>query len=332
MPRALQPRPLYREILRDAFLLAWKEKRFWPLALLTVFLQTAGIYDVFFLSVRGALQSPVASDQGWQTYVTQVSRLNLLEKFALSQSILLSLAIIFLILFFSVIAQGTLVACLDRVQQTNGRGGFRQALQAAARRVVPLAVLNLLMVGIASLGSFALQSLAGALPNLPFGPAWFVLAAIIYLIVLFVATSLHLFALNGVMADGMTLHEALEHAMSLLRKTWITVAETAFCMMIIGACMFIAAMLLSFFAGLPAIGFLFASLYLGLPKIFVFANIAISAIVFLAAIIAGLFAVNFQYATWNRLYRRAMEGTAHSKIIRVVHALTTRRARSSTAR
>ncbi len=324
MPRATtapSPRPLYRQILRDALVLAWKEKRFWPLALFTVFLQTGGIYDVFILSIRNALRSPLAQDARWQEYFARVARLDALNKFALTQSVLLSLALIFLILFLSIIAQGTLVACLDRGQATLGRG-FRQILQSAAKRVIPLAVLNVLMVGIAGLGSLGLRVVAGATAGLPGGWLFFVLAALIYLLVLFKATTLHLFALNGIMADGMTLHEALVHAWQLLRKAWLTVLETALCMMVIGALIFSASVVISLFAGLPALGFLVASLYLGLPKIFVLVNIAIAALVFFTAILGGLFAINFQYATWNRLYRRAVEGTAHSKIARVFQGLT----------
>lgn len=334
MPRATPVplhRPLYRQILRDAFVLAWKEKRFWPLALLTVFLQTGGIYDVFLLSVRSARQSPLLQNTQWQDYFIRVGQLDWVSKFALTQSVLLSLAIILLVLFFSIVAQGTLVACLDRGQTTVDRG-FRQILQTAAKRVVPLAVLNALMLGIVGLGSIGLRAFVGATNGMAGSGVWFVIAALVYLKVLFVTTSLHMFALNGVMADGMTLHEALTHAWQLVRKAWLTILEAAFCMMIIGALIFTVSLIISVLAGLPALGFLFASLYLGLPKIFVFLNVAIAAIVFLVAVIGGLFAVNFQYATWNRLYRRAMEGTAHSKIVRVFHSLTSRRATRAPAK
>lgn len=328
MPRALssvsQPRPLYRQILRDALSLAWKEKRFWPLALLTVFLQTGGIYDVFILSVRTAVQSPLTRDTRWHGYFLRVEQLDWVNKFALTQSILFALALILLILFFSVVAQGTLVACLDRGQTTLGRG-FRQILQTASKRVVPLAVLNILMVGIAGLGSLGLRVVSDAVSSLPAGGVLFLIAALVYLILLFVATSLHLFTLNGIMADGMTLHEAVVHAGQLLRKAWVTIAETAFCMMVIGSLIFAASILIAFFAGLPALGFLVASLYLGLPKIFVVVNMMIASLVLLTVILGGLFAVNFQYATWNRLYRRAVEGTAHSKIGRVFRSLTSRK-------
>lgn len=327
----LPHRPLYRQILRDALSLAWKEKRFWPLALLAVFLQTGGIYDVFILSLRSAFLSPVARDSSWHAYFLRVERLDWINKFALTQSILLSLALIFIILFLSIVAQGTLIACLDRGETTIGRG-FRQAMQAAAKRVVPLAVLNIFMVGIVGLGSLGLRVMVGAVAGLPAAWVWLLVAATVYLVLLFVTTSLHLFALNGIMADGMTLHEAFVHAGQLLRKAWLTIAETALCMMVIGALIFGLSIGLSMFAGLPAIGFFIASLYLGLPKIFVFANIVILAIVFLAVIAGGLFAVNFQYATWNRLYRRAVEGTAHSKIIRVFHSLRSRRTRKTLAK
>ncbi len=334
MPRATPAplhRPLYRQILRDALALAWKEKRFWPLALLTVFLQTGGIYDVFLLSLRSALNSPLTRDDRWHEYFLQVQRLDWVNRFALTQSILLSLALIFLILFFSVIAQGTLIGCLDRGQTTMNKG-FRQILQAAAKRVVPLGVLNILMLGVAGLGSLALRVFTTAIEGRSGDVIWFSIASLVYLMVLFVATSLHMFALNGVMADGMTLHEALVHAWELLRKAWLTIVETAFLMMIIGALIFSASLLIALFAGLPAVGFLVASVYLGFPKIFVFVNIAIAAIVLLAAIIGGLFAVNFQYSTWNRLYRRAIEGTAHSKLVRVFHSLTSRRSARATAK
>ncbi len=326
MPRATsasQPRPLYRQILRDALSLAWKEKRFWPLAILAVFLQTGGIYDVFFFSVRKALQAPVPHDSLWQGYFARVGELDWINRFALTQSALLSLALIFLILMVAVLAQGVLIACLDRGLATAGRS-FRQILQAAAKRIVPLAVLNLLLVGITGLFSLGLKTFSGVVSTLPGGGFLFVIAAVIYLVVLFVTTALHFFSLNGIMADGMTLHEALVHAWQLLSKAWLTVAEAAFCMMIIGSLLFGAAGLIAFLAGLPAVGFLVASLYLGLPKIFIILNILIVALVFVVAVLGGLFAVNFQYAVWNRLYRRAVEGTAHSKIIRTFRALTSR--------
>lgn len=324
MSRALSssasPRPLYREILRDALSLAWKEKRFWPLALLAVFLQTGGVYDVFLLSVRHALQAPLVRDGYWRGYFTRVAELDWVGKFALTQSILLSLAIIILILFFSVVAQGTLVGCLDRGQLKLDRA-FQQILQRAAKRVVPLAVLNALMLGIVGLGSMGLRVVSEVAFSIPGGNIMFICVAIVYLAVLVIATSLHLFALNGIMADGMTLHEALTHAWDLLRKAWLTILEAALGMMLIGMIVFGAAIIVALFAGLPVFGFFVASLYLGMPKIFVIVNVVMLALVAFVILLGALFAINFQYATWNRLYRRAIEGTAHSKIGRLVRSV-----------
>lgn len=331
MPRATSPRPLYRQILREALTLAWKDKRFWPLALFTAFLQTAGIYDVFFLAVSNATRAPLAQDQSWHGFFAWVQQLGVIDRFALTQSIIFALVLIGVILFLSIIAQGSLVASLDRGQAAQ-KQTFRSMLQTAARRVVPLVVVNALVSLITSLGSIGLSSVASLVPGTSWGAWLFVAVCFVYLVLLFVVTSLHLFTLNGMMADGMTLHEALNHAISLFRRAWLTIAEAALCMALIGAGILGLAFAGAFLAGIPLIGFLYASLYLTLPKIFVFANILLAAIVFLAAVFGGLFAITFQYATWNRLYRRAVEGTAHSKIIRVVHSLTSRASRSSSAR
>ena len=254
MPRGPQHRPLYRQILREALVLAWKEKRFWPLALLAVFLQTAGIYDVFLLGVKAALTSPIARDQSWYRYVSWVQALSWVNRAALAQSVLFAVVLILCILSLAVVAQATLAGCLDR-----GEAGLKKNLQPlvqrAAQRIVPLIVLNVVMLGISQFATIALRAVAGGMPATTTGYIGFAVAALAYLLVLFIVTSLHIFSLNGMMADGLTLHEALTHAWRLLRTAWVTIAETALCMMLIGALLLGVSIAVAFFAGLPIIGF-----------------------------------------------------------------------------
>lgn len=322
MQRKMKARPLYRQIIRESLAGAWREKRLWAIALFAGIVQTGGIYDVLVRKFQRTAEQATTFFSRWESggaLAREFANLPLVDKFGVVQSVLFSATIVFAILAFAILAQGALVYALDR--HLNGKvATLRESLQRAAHRFAPLLVMNVALLGAIWATRFLVSApLAEVLRNpTPATVALYVVTMVIFLVLAIFLTSLHLLSLNGMLVDELTLSESLQHSMRLFRTSWLAILETAFVMLVIGSIIFFGSIGISFLVNIPFLLFMRAALYFSFPQLFFLTNI-ISGFVLLAAFIfGGSYAITFQYATWNRLYRRINEGTAHAKIHRVI--------------
>lgn len=334
MQRKMKARPLYRQIIREALAGAWREKRLWVIALFAGIIQTGGIYDVLMWKFQRATEQATTFFSRWESggsLVQAFAHLPLVDKFGVIQSVLFSATIVGGILAFAVLAQGALVYAMDR--HLNGKQAtLRESLQRAAHRFAPLVVMNAALLGAVWVTRFLLSApLAEVLRHpAPVTIAVYVLSMGLFLGLVIFFTSLHLLSLNGMLVDELTLSESLQHSLRLFRVSWLAILETAFVMLVLGSMIFFGSIGISFLINIPFLLFMRAALYFSYPQLFFLMNI-ISGFVLLAAFVfGGSYAITFQYATWNRLYRRINEGTAHAKVHRVLAWLTS--GRSSTER
>ena len=321
MPRTVTFRPLYREIVRDALHLAWKEKRLWPFALLAGFIQLGGIYDTLLLRLRGLaertteLANPTLPGL-WQ----QIHQSLFLDKLMAFQGLALFSLIMIAVCVLSLVAQGTLVLGIDahgaRVKPT-----LKELIRESAHRLIPLLAVNVVGVGaIWMVGFFTAIPLAQSLVN----PSVMNVFAYLSLFTLLVAatvifTSWHMLALNALLLEELTFAEAFTHAWRMLKHAWLTVFETAILLVATSMALYLVILLIALLINIPAFLLLTASVLLAVPKAYFFLRILISATFLILLAVAGLYTITFQYATWNCLYERIAEGTAHAKLHRFAH-------------
>ncbi len=324
-------RPLYREILREALSVAWREKRLWPLAVLAAVLQTGGIYDVALLTLRAMPHEGAALSLSipWRSWLATGWTLNFSTSaqawasWGWIANVLFGLLFVTVILCMSVIAQGGLVAGLGG--RMRGRAlNLWACCRIGAESFWPIAVLNVGVLGVLWCVRFlALLVLATFFQNgtLLFG-LFYALMVIVILAAIIILTSIHLFALNAIILQGATLRQAIDRGWQLLGQVWFTVLETAAFLFVFGVACFAASVLLFLMMGLPLFLFMLSALALQ-STLMLWLGIVLCWLLLMGIMfLSGMFALTFQYAVWVRLYRRAGEGGAVAKLHRWVHWLT----------
>ncbi len=334
MPRATNFRPLYREIVRDALRIAWKEKRLWPFALLAGFIQLGGIYDTLLLRLRHfAERTTEIADPTFPQLLEQIQRHLFLNKLIAIQGLTLFAILMAVVCLFSLVAQGVLILGINE-HGTRPKRALKELLQQATHRLIPLLAVNVVGVGaIWIVGFFTAIPLVQSLANPSIVHIFAYLSLFILLVLTTVIfTSWHMLALNGLLVDDLNFSEAFSHAWRIMRQAWLTVLETAVLLVATSLVLYLTVLLVTLLVNVPAFLILLASILLAMPKLYLVLRLIIGGtfIVFLA--LAGLYTITFQYATWNRLYLRINEGTAHAKLHRLSHWINRHLTSSSKSR
>lgn len=321
MPRAANLRPLYREIVRDALRLAWSEKRLWPFALLAGFIQLGGIYDTLLLRLRSFAERTVEiSNPTLPVLWQQIQSRLFLDKLEIAQSLALFGILMAAVCVLSLIAQGVLVFGLE-ARANRSKTSLRELLREAAHRFIPLLAVNIVGVGaIWLVGFFTAIPLIKSVAHPSVLNVFSYLVLFTFLIVTTVIfTSWHMLALNGLLVDQLNFTEAFTHAWRMMKHAWLTVFETALLLVVTSMALYLVILLTGLLVNVPALLLLLATVLLAMPKAYLFLRLFISATFLALLALAGLYTITFQYATWNRLYRRINEGTAHAKLHRLTH-------------
>ena len=315
-------RPLYREIVKQALSSSWHHHHLWVLAFFAGLLQTGGMYDVILrgiLSLPGAVYSASLFEQSslvtWLSSPWQQSFLLGLTQFS-ARLLSLFYGITFLGLLFivSVLAQGALVYGLA-IRFRGAPPSLRSCLQVGGRSFWSVAILNILSLGgLAALRSilFAPSLLRWSSDSLTLG----IIGTAIYAVGVLAFTAFHLLALNSVVLQKHPLAESLGRAWIQLKTHWLTIAELGVVFLVTGGALLIALVIAMVIAGIPLATLLLSAALINWGGVVLFL-LALGAIALIgAALVAGSFAVAFQYAAWQELTIRASQGQALSKLHR----------------
>ncbi len=320
--------PVYRPIIREAFRVAWVEKRYWPVAIFAGILLSGSIYDVVWkalnaLAPQATLIGTVAvfSSQASATW-SRLSTANLIIGGAQVLVVtLFALVIGFAIFAASVVAQSALVFAVG-AQGKKSNGSVRTAIAVGARALWPVFVLNLIAMAVL-FASRALIALALSFLLAYGGGAIFLaylLSFIVFTCVGIATVIVEIFALNAMILQGATLAQAIERGLVLLKQDWVTAIETA---VILFAISFGALILLA------ALGMVITFVFLMLFLLAIAAKTALIATIvgvtyftLIAVFILTLFGfiVLVHYAAWTLLYRRLGEGGVVPKLHRIVRS------------
>ncbi len=323
-------RPFYADMFRDAWVSAWRMRWAWVIALGAGTLQTGGIIDVLLRLIRErvVLLSPLETAPTsnflancYALILNADGAFNQLIMVAkLSQMFLLALLFGLAVLTFVVLCQGALVYLVG-VRGRFTRPTLTEAFQAAGQSFWRVAALNCLPLGAYLLAWFIFLAPFGTLIQLTTVPAVlaYVLAVIAALVTGFIATSLHLLALQIVVLEAAHLEAALKATYVLFKRSWFTILETAVFIFAMNVALFMTALLIFTLLLLPLLAFVVIVSIFQMPLLGS-VLILVCAILFLSIMLAaGGFMIVFQYTVWNRLSTRLNKNLAPSKLVRLAH-------------
>lgn len=323
MPRPKEP--IYRHVLRDAFLRAWEAKRIWPVALIAGILLSGSIYDVVWRLLNALTsQTSISVTVGFFTQQAfyNWSRFNFTDLILSGIQVFQFTAILIILGFAvaacSVICQGALVFFLGNRGGRRTGPTLKETLSVGAHAFWPVFVLNLLVMFVLWGTRSALAvTLSIAADAGTIGFYFLYLAAfIVFVAVAIAAVIIQIFALQAMILQGATLLEALERAGKTLQEHWVIATETALLLFAIslGSGLLFTAATLAFMV--PLFLVIILGNLLGISNVLSIALPAGIALFIAALLILGAYLVTLQYATWVNLYRRLGEGGALPKIHR----------------
>jgi hypothetical protein len=319
MIRKNKNRPLYREVVRDALLIAWHERRLWPFAILAGILQTGGIADVVIYAMRqlsGDSQSILASAWGGFLLGDAFSAAGWI------QGVLLSGLIVGAILTISVVSQGALVYGLGA--RIRGRiPTWRQCLTVGARNFSSIVIVNIVTLGLIWIARFLMlvpYAFSLSEPTALTVVTYF-FSALLFLLASVALTTMHLFAVNAIVLQDAPAHEALVRAYETFKQHWLITIETAGILLGVGAMGMILALFLFTLLAVPLFLFLVAAELLQITILLQTGYVLGFVLFFGLMFLIGAYTITFQYAAWGKLYRRMGEGGAMARIHRWLHWL-----------
>lgn len=320
-------RPLYREIVPASLESAWRDRWLWPFAIVASLLHTGGIYDTILMTMRqvrtfgGQIMATGLPTPFEQAYLSITGGAGILPAFGAIQSILYALIFIVTILAISLISQGALAYGIGG--RLRGRvPSFRECLTVGARSIGKLFVLNVITLGLIWLGKLfmLLPWSSAAEGSSALTVTLFVLASLVYMVLVVALTAVHFFALYAMIVDKAHIAESLETGLVMLKRNWLAILELALILFVFGAIV-LAGMFLTFVVmGIPVILLIAAAALLGQSWLVSLGWLIASLLFTLIVLSAGAFCVTFQFNAWYRLGVRSGEGKVLAKIHRWIHA------------
>ncbi len=317
--------PIYRPVLREAFTLAWKEKRLWIVSVLAGITLTGSVYDVIWRGMNAL--APKASILGaispfWMKATETWPGLTVSELVIGSLNVLLITAFLLLITFAifasSIIAQSTVVYALGA--RRRGRiPTFRDALTVGARALWPVLALNIMALCVLwatrALIAIALAFIAEQPTALTY--LLYLVSFIVIIAIGALAIVIQVFALNAIILQGATLAQAIVRGFEVVRRHWVTVVETAAILFVISVGAYVLTITASLLLALPYALLLLISVVVKSGFLFAAISVIFIALFVMILLLVFGFTVQLHYATWTLMYRRLGEGGVLPKLHRI---------------
>lgn len=314
---------LYRIIIPDAFRDAWARRYIWPLALFAGVLYTGGIYDVLLTTFREAGNAsrlvttggiPPALALFWNGFATAPSAISI---FGLILSITIAILIIAAVISLSIISQGAVIFGLGGL--VRGRAPlFKESLVVGTQYAKRILALNIITLFLGWLAKFLFL--------VPYG-LWqtnhvsglgvvTIIGGIFFAVSIIALTAIHFFALNAIVLQDAHVTESLHRAWDLLRQGWLNVLEIGTILFLVGAGILVTGALTFTLMALPVFLLMAVAALMNLNIVVYIGFILFIVLFLITALISGMLAITFQYASWHRLFIRLGEGGALPKIHR----------------
>ncbi|MFZ6015305.1 MAG: hypothetical protein ACOYUZ_03025 [Patescibacteria group bacterium] len=317
-------KPVYREVIPQALVFAWKHPMHWLLGVFAAILFSGGSLDVmwnFWNSVK---------NQGTELFIG-----NTLNNLWLAASLnsanginwlpfikgLLILVFFFVIIVavaaFACICQGALVYAIGSWKDK--RVTILKSLYAGAHALIPIAILNLIIIiflWIARFGvSFPLAIALGK--NNTLFVSVYIVSFIVFTVLALGFSVLQIYSLNAIILQKAGLAKSLQQGWEMIKKHWLVTLETAILQSLVVLLILAAAAVATTLIVIPTI----VTLYYTLENVnFLLFQIVAGVFIAVAVIIITLlsgYIVAFQYAIWTFMFKKFGEGGVMPKLHRI---------------
>ncbi|MDD4995202.1 MAG: hypothetical protein PHW53_01920 [Patescibacteria group bacterium] len=325
--------PIYREVLREAWFFAWRNKVLWVFGFFAGLMMSGGIYDLGVkmfgrvTNLGSAWQAvsqgmPFESALGLPDKLSGIKQLFTLENVWLITAVLVALAIGLGLIWLSVASQGALItAAAGKAKNKLMPAG--DAFTLGMHKFWPLLGINVsLKVAIALLVMFTTFPLFLLLSaNIALNAALYLVSFLIFIPAAVIVYFIAMLASCYVMLRNKGYGSALYHAWELFKRHWLICMELGFLLFVISFLIGLAIVLIFLVISLPIMLLVLAAVALASNAAFLVILI-LSVLIFAGVMIFGsAFTVTFQYTAWVMLFERLASRGGLSRLARWVHGL-----------
>ncbi len=258
MPKGHQP--IYREVLRQAWIIVYKNKFLWVLGFFASFISGVGIYDIVIRGLRGAVSRGALNASLYPADALGLGAISIPVTLLAEGGPLLFVIPVMLVVAFAVavltwLAVNSLAGSMHATSKIikGGRPDLRDAMSAGAHHFWPVLGVSLASRTVASL-FLAGVSFPVFLAVKDSGAVSSVLYILLFLILVplsLTVSFLGLFTSAGIVVRDQKWLEALKTAWLQFSKHWIVSLEMALILLGLGAAVAICTLLLVLVGSVP---------------------------------------------------------------------------------
>lgn len=320
---------LYRPIIKQAAIIAWRFKFLWIFGFFATALSGAGNYEIIIQALqtmRGGGFSLIGlklffSNQAFEgiTFSNIGSFLakSPLDGLLIILTLLLALAIAIILIWVIVVSVAALIYSVGKLYK-NEKVSFAEAFDNGAKNFWPVLGINFL----AKLGvGIFLFTVSIPLFYLAANPSWLNVLLYLILFIIMVAASViisfvSIFAITYVVLNKNRWWESIKYGYVLFKKNWLISIETGIIVLLINFLFGLASIAVILALSIPFVMLLslFVTLSSSVGYVIVLALGLLALLVFI--ILASAFLSSFQFTVWTLLFLR-IQKRAQPKIMRL---------------
>lgn len=329
---------LYRPLIRRAWQITSRFKKFWLLGLFAAIIGSSGEYEIlsrlFYQptsldintnivgSIITSFQDGIDDGGGnlldglWAMITVDPANL-----FLIAFILLITVSIVTFLIWLAIVGQAGLIRSIDEAD----RGkmiAINEAIDSAVRQFWPIAAINIIMkLAILLLFTIISLTLIVLYPLGTYGLVAYYVLFVIFILAVFIISLILKYQLYYVILEDQSLSAALKSAWSLYKRNWLISLETS-------VLLFSVYIIVTFFTLLIGVFLLAVPLvlaqYYNLPTIIPALVILLSIVaIIILSLVIGSIVMTFQWSVWTLLFRRINASPEDSKIVRAVNALPT---------
>lgn len=322
--------PFYRNILRQAWELTWKNKYLWWFGIFAALLGNGGELEILFNDSSGdpghtlfpAWQGIASTGVfRWQT-ITNIG--NLLKNDTLNMILVLliclvALAIFLFLVWLVMVSQAALVNNSEAIIKRK-KNNFRNGLDAGVLKFWPVFGLNFLVKA----SIYALLAIV-TLPVVYFGESFsvaYVIALIVMVPVAIILSFITKYAIAYSVLNNAKAGQAVSQGMRLFKENWLISFEMAIILFVINILTGLAIVLAILTLAVPFLFLILIFYYTLALAGFAWLIMGLALAGFLFIVITGGAALSvFQTASWTSLFLELNKKKGESKLVRIVNSM-----------
>jgi len=312
---------LYRNILKNAWLITKKHLYLWPLGFFVALLGNGGEYQILTKQIKNVRTQPEIIDslQAWLNAIGPDFNIPFGRGFLLALFIVAMLLILLLIIWLVISSvAGLIKGCVDASK--NQKGSFSTLLAFGSKYFRPVlglyVIAKIIVYGFLALVITPLMLATFAQGNQTLNIIIIIISFLIFVPLTIIISFVTRYSAAYVILQSQKTLDALKNGWRLFAANWLISLEMALVLLVINLILGLALFVIAFLLFSP---FFFIGVSGALSQGNLMFNVILIPVILiiLLTIVVGSMLATFQLNSWTLLYLRLTEGgKAHSKIVR----------------